>query len=181
MEIQEVKLSGPKRDVPEIFLKVKGLLLGNDPPMPPIPKGCESSLGVSVKQTWAERGTLTNAAGISVRSSKLTNQEGNFLYDNSSTQAFISIYRPKNYCVVTLELDLGIKIWQNNMESCGASKFNQEPFIIQEVMKYSSCYKFNEKKCQCWPAFITPEFEFETCEIRFAVDDHFKYCMKSDE
>jgi hypothetical protein len=181
MKIDTVKLSAPKRDVPQIFLKVKGILLGNDPPMPPIPKGCESSLGISVKQKWAERGTLTTAAGISVRSSKLTNQEGNFLYDNSSTEAFISIYPPKNYCVVTLELDLGIKIWQNNMESCGASENNQEPFMVQELGKYSSCYKYKNGICQCWPAYTTPKLEFELCALRFLPIDPLKYCMKSDE
>jgi hypothetical protein len=151
-----------------------------DSAMPQIPIGCESALGVSVKQRWAERGTWTTAAGISVGSSKLTKQKGYFRYDNPSSQAFISIYKPKNYCVVTLELDLGNKIWQNNMESCGASEANQDPFMTKELSKYSSCYSFKDWICQCWPSFITPTGKFQQCTERFIVNDALKYCMKLD-
>lgn len=180
MGIDSVNLGNPPRTVPEILLKVKGLLVSVDSTMPQIPKGCENALGVSVKQTWAERGTWTTAAGILLGSSKLTNQKGYFRYDNASTQAFISIYEPKNYCVVTLEVDMGNKIWQNNMESCGASKANQDPFMTKELSKYSSCYMYKDGVCQCWPSFITPISRFQPCVERFIVDDPLKYCMRLD-
>jgi hypothetical protein len=156
-------------------------MMGKDPPMPKVPKGCETSLTAAVKQTWAEQGTLTTEAGINQELSKLTNQQGYFLYDNASTQAFINIFPPKKYCVVTLEVDLGIRIWQNNMEACGASKANQESFISQTLSMFSSCYKFENGICQCWPAYINPKFEFQLCSERFSMVDPLRFCMKVEK
>jgi hypothetical protein len=181
MGINTVELDHPSRAVPEILLKVVGRMVGKDPPMPAVPKGCENSLTAAVKQTWAEQGTLTTEAGIDRGSSKFTNQEGYFLYDNTSSQAFISIFPPKKYCVVRLEVDLSIRIWQNNMEACGASKANQESFISQTLSMFSSCYEFKNGICQCWPAYINPQFEFQLCTERSSIVDPLRFCMKVEK
>ena len=181
LDIDTVELQEPRRAVPEILLTVKGLLVGDESNMPPVPQGCESALSVTVKQTWAEKGSLVSAAGISQGSSELTDLKGNFRYDNASSHAFISIYPPLKYCVVMLEVALTNKIWQNNMESCGASEVNQEPFMVKELFKYSSCYMFLNGICQCWPSFITPTYKFEECVQRHVVDDPLRYCMKTEK